>query len=210
MIRFGLGVILLAGVVLVVGGCTETGRSSMDWPEREQTHAPWTRWWWMGNAVEPDTLTRLLNTYEAAGIGGVEITPINGVRGEEDQFIEYLSPRWMERLHHTVREAGARDLRVDIATGTGWPFGGPTISPESATRRVLIRSYELAEAERLSSFLRHRSERVDAEAPLQTVMAYSDEGAFATSRIDWAPMPSGVLGPVTVIPATERAPGDRS
>ena len=58
----------------------------------------------------------------AAGLGGVEITPIYGVRGFEDRNVAFLSPRWMELLSHTGREAQRLGLGVDMATGTGWPW----------------------------------------------------------------------------------------
>ena len=31
-------------------------------------------------------------------------------------------------LEHTAREAQRLGLGVDMATGTGWPFGGPEVS----------------------------------------------------------------------------------
>jgi hypothetical protein len=37
---------------------------------------PWTRWWWPGSAVDEQNLTRELESFAAAGLGGVEITPI--------------------------------------------------------------------------------------------------------------------------------------
>lgn len=189
---------LLTGALFAVGGCTDRGGAPLAWPEIEQTHEPWTRWWWMGNAVEPDTLSRLLAAYEEAGIGGVEITPIYGVRGEEDLFIDYLSPAWMDRLDHTVRKADPLGMGVDVATGTGWPFGGPTITPAKAARRVVVRTRSLSEGERLSEPLRYRSERMERRAPLQAVMAYSDDGEIRTltdrvkaeGTLDWT-APSG-------------------
>ncbi len=98
------------------------------WPEPDQTAKPWTRWWWPASAVAPAGLTRELESFAAANIGGVEITPIYGARGFEDRTIEFLSPRWMEMLEHTTREARRLGLGVDMATGTGWPFGGPEVS----------------------------------------------------------------------------------
>ena len=154
--------------------------------EKFLTTRPWTYWWWMGNAVEPDTLSRLLAEYDSAGIGGVEITPIYGVKGEEDLFVDYLSPEWMDRLNHTVREAEERGMGVDLATGTGWPFGGPTITPEDAARRVVVRTYSVSGGERLSESLRQRGESVDEWVPLHALMAYSDDGAIRnlTARVD--------------------------
>src|SRR5690606_39667475 len=67
-------------------------------------------------------LTAELEALKKAGIGGVEITPIYGVYGEEEEFVEYLSPEWVELLKHTLDEAARLGLGVDMATGTGWPF----------------------------------------------------------------------------------------
>lgn len=64
---------------------------------------PWTRWWWHGSAVNKQDLTASLEAFKETGLGGVEITHIYGTKGEEDQFIEYLSPKWMEMLTHTER-----------------------------------------------------------------------------------------------------------
>ena len=64
------------------------------WPTPTAACRPWTRWWWHGSAVDPGTLTRLLETYRRAGLGGVDITPIYGLRGGEHRHIDYLSERW--------------------------------------------------------------------------------------------------------------------
>ena len=68
------------------------------WPSIAAETKPWTRWWWQGSAVERRSLSAQLQALAAAGIGGVEITPIYGVRGAEDRFIPYLSPQWMAML----------------------------------------------------------------------------------------------------------------
>jgi hypothetical protein len=97
------------------------------WPAISQSAKPWTRWWWPGSAVERDQITAQLEAIAAAGIGGVEITPIYGARGAEARYLEFLSPRWVEMLTFTSQEAQRVGLGVDMATGTGWPFGGPTV-----------------------------------------------------------------------------------
>ncbi len=104
------------------------------WPSITHQAKPWTRWWWQGSAVEPASLTAQLEALKAAGIGGVEITPIYGVRGTEDRFIPYLSDAWMKMLDYALREARRLDLGVDMATGTGWPFGGPWVGDTMSAR----------------------------------------------------------------------------
>ena len=43
-----------------------------DWPEVTRETRPWTRWWWMGSAVDRQGLTASLTAYRDAGLGGVE------------------------------------------------------------------------------------------------------------------------------------------
>jgi hypothetical protein len=50
----------------------------------------------MGNAVDKENITRRLEEFAEAGIGGVEITPIFGTKGYEDHFLTHLSEGWME------------------------------------------------------------------------------------------------------------------
>jgi len=102
------------------------------------TTKPWTRWWWPGSAVDQASITRQLEQFAAAGLGGVEITPIYGAKGAEDRYIEFLSPRWMEMLAYTGREAQRLGLGVDMATGTGWPFGGPWVAPEDGSQKLVL------------------------------------------------------------------------
>jgi len=98
------------------------------WPEVTRTAKPWTRWWWPGSAVERESLAAQLREFADAGLGGVEITPIYGARGSERRDVEFLSPRWTELLAFTTAESRRLGLGVDMATGTGWPFGGPEVS----------------------------------------------------------------------------------
>jgi hypothetical protein len=97
---------------------------------------PWTRWWWLGSGVDEKNLTRQLEDFARAGIGGVEICPIYGARGYEDRDIDFLSPRWTAMLAHTSRECQRLGLGLDLTTGTGWPFGGPWVTPENASRSL--------------------------------------------------------------------------
>ena len=118
------------------------------WPETASVTKPWTRWWWMGNAVDSSELRRHLVAYAQAGIGGVEITPIYGVRGEEDRFIDFLSPAWVARLRYTLRIADSLGLGVDMNTGTGWPFGGPQVPDSLAAGKYHLQAYPVQAGQR--------------------------------------------------------------
>jgi len=131
-------------VALLTAPLAASAESASPWPEPTKENKPWTRWWWLGSAVDEASLTRELEAFAAAGIGGVEITPIYGVRGAEARQVDFLSPRWMQLLEHTAREAKRLGLGVDMTTGTGWPFGGPTIGTADSSQKLVLQDGRLA------------------------------------------------------------------
>ena len=108
------------------------------WPEPRPEARPYTRWWWLGSAVDADGLRYNLTEYAHAGIGGVEITPIYGVKGNSANNIDYLSPRWMQMLATVEHLSDSLGIEVNMATGTGWPFGGPWVPAEEAAAKLKV------------------------------------------------------------------------
>ena len=108
------------------------------------TAQPWTFWWWMGSAANKQDITAQLEGFKKAGLGGVHIIPIYGVKGYEKQFLPFLSQDWLAMMQHTVREGERLGLGVDMTTGTGWPFGGPTVTPDIAARTMTVKDQKIA------------------------------------------------------------------
>jgi hypothetical protein len=159
-----LGLLVFLGAIV----STPAADDPLGWPVATRTNHPWTRWWWLGSAVDETNLTRMLTQFRDAGIGGVEICPIYGAKGYENQFIDFLSPRWMQMLAHTTTEAQRLGLGVDMTTGTGWPFGGPNVSTNDASAQVNMESYELGVGERFQSPL--------PKGRLQCLIAFGPNG----------------------------------
>ena len=137
--------------LLLLSAITVTAQtSSAGWPASSRETKPWSRWWWHGSAVTEEGITAELEAYKKAGLGGLEITPIYGVQGKEDEFVNFLSERWVDLLLHTLREAERLDLGIDMATGTGWPFGGPWVNEDHACRTIEHKTYEMKGGQRLS------------------------------------------------------------
>jgi hypothetical protein len=136
---------LARALMILACGCVAADEPvTQTWPEISQTARPWTRWWWPGSAVEREPLAAQLREFAAAGIGGVEITPIYGARGGEKRDVEFLSSRWAELLSFTTGEARRLGLGVDMATGTGWPFGGPEVSVAQGSSTLALIDGRLA------------------------------------------------------------------
>jgi hypothetical protein len=134
---FSVGIVLL---FLAGCGCVSDDTA---WPEITREAKPWTRWWWLGSDVDSANLTYNLEALSRAGIGGVEITPVYGVKGRETHYIDYLSPEWMNMLAFTEAEARRLDMSVDMSNGTGWPFGGTEVSLEDAATKAIFRNNQL-------------------------------------------------------------------
>ena len=116
--------------------------ANAQWIPVSQEAKPYTRWWWLGSAVDKEGLTYNLEEMSKAGIGGVEITPIYGVKGNDANEISYLSPEWMQMLKHCEAEGQRLGIEIDMATGTGWPFGGPLVSESDAATKAIFRNGE--------------------------------------------------------------------
>lgn len=162
--------------------CQSDTEITPGWPSSTPETKPWTRWWWLGNALTKEGITAEMEEYQRAGLGGLEITPIYGVMGHEENFIDYLSPQWMELFLHTLKEAERLGLGIDMATGTGWPFGGPWVHSDDACKNIQFKVYELKGGERLSEkieFIQQPNLRAVANQVYEVDTRFSTQNASA-------------------------------
>ncbi|MEP7321906.1 MAG: glycosyl hydrolase [Saprospiraceae bacterium] len=136
--------------VLIMGCFVTLSHAQSSWPSVHTVTKPWTRWWWQGSAVNKTDLKATMRLYQKAGLGGLEITPIYGVKGYESQFIDFLSPQWIEMLETVLTEAKTLGLGIDMATGTGWPFGGPWVTDQDASKYFTYKKYTVEGGHRMN------------------------------------------------------------
>lgn len=109
---------------------------AQEWIPANREAKPYTRWWWPGNAVDYSGIDYNLNEFAKVGIGGVEITPIYGVQGNDANDIQFLSPKWMKMLNYVEKKAASLGMETTMVTGTGWPFGGPLVTTDNAACKI--------------------------------------------------------------------------
>lgn len=136
------------------------------------TNRPWTRWWWMGSAVDEAGIKKQLTQLAAVGFGGVEIVPIYGAKGFESKYIKYLSPQWMKMLDYTVQQAKALNMGVYISVGTGWPIGGSNVTIPDAASKLVIQKYKLKANEKLADKILINDPKQKDIAVLSALMLY--------------------------------------
>lgn len=146
------------------------------WPPFENTMYPSTRWWWMGSAVDKANLTDNITEYAAKGIRGLEITPIYGVQGNEKNELPFLSPSWMNAYKATVNISKKNGVRIDMNTGTGWPFGGPQVTVEDAATKVFFKEIKLGVKLKLDTLITLDDEKQQYAAKLVRLMAFNEQG----------------------------------
>jgi hypothetical protein len=189
---------LIPGLLVIVSlSCSDTSEStskdkSSAWPEITAIMKPWTRWWWMGNAVDKENITRRMEEFAKAGMGGVEITPIYGTKGYEDRFLQHLSKEWIEMLIYTLEEGERLGLGVDMILGTGWPYGGPQVEPEYAAGKLYMQSFELKQGERIIQRIQVGEDEQPDLAQVQSLYAFYEDGQktdltgkLEADQIDW-------------------------
>lgn len=152
--------------------------SGSPWPKSTNINQPWARWWWMGSAVDKPNLKKSLTDFYKAGIGGVEITPIYGVKGEENNFIDYLSPKWMEMLDYTIHIADSLHMQVDMVLGTGWPYGGSHVTLPYAASKLIVEKYSIKKNETFDKNIVVTNSKEKAPAELLYVVAYASDGTY--------------------------------
>ena len=114
--------------------------NAQQWPAITQTAKPASRWWWLGSTVDKENLDYNIRTYAAAGLGELEITPIYGVQGLDEREIPFLSPEWMEMFRYCTEVGDEVGIKIDMSTGTGWPFGGPSVNTDDAANYMSMRT----------------------------------------------------------------------
>ncbi|MBQ8520699.1 MAG: glycosyl hydrolase family 2, partial [Bacteroides sp.] len=149
---------------------------AQDWPTVQPEARPGARWWWLGSAVDAKNLTYNLEEYAKAGLGALEITPIYGVQGNDENNLPFLSPQWMDMLKHTQAEGKRVGIEIDMNTGTGWPFGGPSISIADAATKAVFQTYEVQGGQTVALDIAVQDKRQQPHSTLSRVMAYSDKG----------------------------------
>lgn len=183
--------------------CTQIHAQAPAWREITTQTKPGARWWWLGSAVDEENLTRLMTEYADKGIGTLEITPIYGVQnkymGGKPANITYLSSSWMNMLRKVQNIGAEKGIQIDLNMGTGWPFGGPSVSLSEAAGKLVCKHEYITTSESEPTITYDVTPA--ANSTLNCVMAYPQriEGAdtldvteyVSGNTLTWTPKQTG-------------------
>ena len=131
-----------AGIASEPGEYVEAGKLFDLFRNPGSQFRPFVRWWWNGDKVEAGELVRELHLLKDAGIGGVEINPVEfPSRSEGDDMgipsLQWLSKEWIEMLKVVFDETKALGMSCDLIVGSGWPFGAEDL-PEKEWSQIVV------------------------------------------------------------------------
>ena len=173
----------LIATCLICALLTAVSAQAQFLPSPTQEAKPGIRWWWMGSAVDKENLGWNLDQYAKAGIGAVEITPLYGVQGNDKNDIPYLSPKWMEMLRFVEKKDKELGIETDMATGTGWPFGGPWVPLSEAACKAVFVDTIVDVKKKLMDINFTLTEKERNFAKLKVIKAYPVAGATKKKRV---------------------------
>ncbi len=144
-ISIGSGTIMLSPLL---ASCEKAYESSLytSFLNPKAEAKPFFRWWWNGNRLSKEEIRRELNLMNNAGIGGIEINPIQMPEQAENmvgESCEWLSDEWIDFLEFTIEEAEKLGMITDLIVGTGWPFGGEFLKPEETIQGLNVEIIKL-------------------------------------------------------------------
>ncbi len=131
-------------VVLVFVQCTAPIKTSQvdfdtmvsDFKTPMDENTLWCYWYWIGDNISKEGITKDLESMKAAGIGAAFIGNINPE--EKDGPVPMLSEDWWSHMVHAVNEG--KRIGVDIGSFNcpGWSMsGGPWITSDKAMRHMV-------------------------------------------------------------------------
>ena len=101
-------------------------------------------WIWPGSAANKQSVERDLQNMRAAGIGGGVVLPIYPISLDDTvhgvRNLRFGSPEFMNVVHYAAQRSSELGMTFDLTIGTGWPYGGPSVTPEETAHKIVVKS----------------------------------------------------------------------
>jgi len=162
-------------------------------------YRPMVRWWWNGDRVSADEITRELDVLQRAGIGGVEINPIKFPTEADPvntKALTWMSDEWIAVLKVALQGCKERGMTCDMIVGSGWPYGGEFLARQDQTQMVALGTREFSGPQHV----RLTSTELLADVSPQFVSPYKDplKELFALTLVPYELESTNAAVPVEV------------
>ena len=129
-----------AGAFAFHGGALQLSATQLEagFTNPPDTAKPWVLWFWLSGNITREGLTRDLESFRRAGIGGVWLMNGSLVPNFIQPPVEFMTPPWRALFRHTLDECERLGMKFMVANCDGWSHsGGHWIPAEKAMQRVV-------------------------------------------------------------------------
>lgn len=114
-------------------------------------------WWWLEGNISKDGILRDLTEMKKVGIKGAIIfdagsSSYNGIKKTKAGEV-FMSEKWKELFTYSCIIADSLDLEISLNIGSGWNDGGPWVTSEEASKKMVWSEMEVKGPEKLSAQL---------------------------------------------------------
>ncbi len=97
-------------------------------------------WIWFGPAVTRESIDTDLENMRRARIGGTVLLPMYPLSPDDPRKgirnLPFLSPEFLDLLGYAAERSRELGLTFEVTLGTGWPYGGPWITPDLGSQKL--------------------------------------------------------------------------
>ena len=149
-------------------------RNGFSNPPKEAKVRTW--WHWLDGNITREGITADLEAMHRVGIQ--EATLFNGGMGFPAGEVKYMSPEWLDLVHHAVSEANRLGMELSFHNCAGWSSsGGPWVKPEDGMQTVTISQQNVLGGKATSITLEQPATRLDCYRDIAVL-------AFPTPKSD--------------------------
>ena len=121
--RIAVGVLclvslLMAGSVFAAAPAPKTDPLAERFANPPDAARPHTWWHWMNGNITREGITADLEAMKRVGIGGAQVFNVSERIPEGP--VAYMSPQWLDLMHHAVKEAGRLGIEICFHNCAGW------------------------------------------------------------------------------------------
>jgi hypothetical protein len=153
-------------------------------------------WWWLNGNTDKATITRELEAMRAVGIGGANIIDAGGDNQDGNRRLPkgptFGSPEWIELFRHAVTEADRLGLELGFNIQSGWNLGGPSVTPEEASKKVTF-----------SRVIVEGGKPLDMVLPMPAIK----DGYYRDARVIAVPLSAAPGARIVAVKASSAQPG---
>lgn len=116
------------------------GLSEEDFRNPPVAARPSVLWTWLNGYVDEGQITRELEEMKAKGLRGAIIWDLGSIADPQKTIPAgpaFLGPESLKSIHHAMDEAERLGLELGMVAASSWNSGGPWITPDDASKKLL-------------------------------------------------------------------------